>query len=129
MLVDLEPGRPAQVRELPIDAGRRLLDVRGTLDELEQYRDSADDAFVRVFLVCERPLPGLGRPGAGDPPERARGQARVRARGGRRPARRPEGARRRASSSQRYHRDRYGAEAEAELLDLFDRLLDEATTA
>ncbi len=28
---------------------------------------------------------------------------------------------------QRYHRDRYGADAEAELLDLFDRLLDEVT--
>jgi hypothetical protein len=29
---------------------------------------------------------------------------------------------------QRYHQDRYGAAAETELLDLFDRLLDEVTT-
>ena len=29
VFVDLEPGKPAQVREVPIDAGRKLLDVRG----------------------------------------------------------------------------------------------------
>ncbi len=128
VLADLEPGRPAQVRELPITAGRRLMDVRGTLDELEQYRDSADEAFVRVFLVCERPVPGL----ADQVRELLPNALEVRLEyereeddGGRVDVK----ALTPRELFQRYHRDRYGAEAETRLLDLFDRLLDEATAA
>jgi exonuclease SbcD len=127
VLVDLEPGRPAQVRELPIAAGRRLLDVRGTLDELEQHRDAAEEAFVRVFLACERPLPGL----ADQVREILPNAVEVRLEYARDEA---DGRRVDAAALaprellQRYHQDRYGAAAETELLDLFDRLLDEVTT-
>ena len=125
-LVDLEPGGPARVRELPIDAGRALLDVRGSLDELERYREAAGDAFVRVFLACERPLPGL----ADQVREVLPNAIEVRLEYARDE---PDGRRADLAALaprellQRYHRDRYGADAEAELLDLFDRLLDEVT--
>jgi exonuclease SbcD len=59
-VVELEPGLPAQVREVPITGGRRLLDVHGSLDELEAMRDELGDAFLRVTLRCEKPQPGLG---------------------------------------------------------------------
>jgi DNA repair protein SbcD/Mre11 len=128
VLADLEPGRPARVREIPIDAGRRLLDVRGALEELEQYRDSAGEAFLRVFLACQRPVPGL----ADEVREILPNALEVRLEYDR-----EEGDGRHVDVRaltprelfERYHRDRHGAEAEAELLDLFDRLLDEATTA
>jgi exonuclease SbcD len=128
VLVDLEPGKPAQVREVPIDAGRKLLDVRGALDELEQYRDSADEAFVRVFLTCERPLPGLAdqvREILPNALEVRLEYERDEADGGRVDVK----ALTPRELFQRYHRDRYGADPDAQLLDLFDRLLDEATAA
>jgi exonuclease SbcD len=57
-IVELEPGKPAEVREIPITAGRRLLDVEGTMAELAAYRDTKDSAWLRVFLKCDGPRPG-----------------------------------------------------------------------
>ena len=59
-IVDLEPGKPAEVREVPISGGRRLRDVRGTLEQLAEYAASADGDFLRVVLECEALQPGLG---------------------------------------------------------------------
>lgn len=128
VLVDLVPGKPAKVDEIPISAGRRLLDVRGTLDELEQYRETVDDAFLRVFLVCDRPQPGLGDQVREILPNTLEVRLEYE---------RQEADGRKIDVRQltprelfvRYYRDRHAAEADSELLDLFDRLLDEVTTS
>jgi exonuclease SbcD len=81
---------------------------------------------VRVFLHCERPLPGL----ADQVREILPNAVEVRLEYAREAAdERPVDVAALAPREllQRYHRDRHGAEAEAELLDLFDRLLDEVT--
>lgn len=59
-VVELEPGQPADVRTVQLERGRRLRDLRGTLEELEAERDAVGDAFLRVTLVCGGPVPGLG---------------------------------------------------------------------
>ena len=59
-IVELQPGDPPEVRLVPIASGRRLRDVKGTYDELVAQQEALDDAFLRVTLRCERPLPGIG---------------------------------------------------------------------
>jgi len=128
VLVDLIPGKPAKVEEIPISVGRRLIDVRATLDELERYRETVDEAFLRVFLVCERPQPGLGEQVREILPntlevhldyERLEQESRKYDRNQLSPR----------ELFERYYRDRHEAAADRELLELFDRVLDEVTTA
>ena len=59
VLVEAHPGRPVEVRSVPLTAGRRLLDVGGTLEELTARADSLRGAFLRVELRAPRPEPGL----------------------------------------------------------------------
>jgi hypothetical protein len=47
------------VRSVPLGAGRRLLDVAGTLDELSARAADLRGAFLRVELRAPRPEPGL----------------------------------------------------------------------
>ena len=58
-IVDLRPGRPAEIREVPITAGRQLIEVAGTMDELARHKESKTSAFLRVTLRCDGPQPGL----------------------------------------------------------------------
>ncbi|HWO71437.1 MAG TPA: exonuclease SbcCD subunit D [Actinomycetota bacterium] len=58
-VVEATPGKPAKVREVPITAGRRLLEVRGTLDELQTMADEVGDAWLRARVRTEGPVPGL----------------------------------------------------------------------
>ena len=59
-LVDVEPGRPAAVRELGLTDGRPLTRLRGTLDELEEQQVHADhDCWLGVTVRCTRAEPGL----------------------------------------------------------------------
>lgn len=60
VLADLTPGLPARVRVVPLTRGRRLMDLAGTMEELEAVRDRAGDAFLRVTLTCDGPAVGLG---------------------------------------------------------------------
>lgn len=85
LLVDVAPDAPATVRELPLEAGRRLRSLYGTLDELLARRDDVDpDAHLRVVLD-ETPRSGLARevreafPGAVDVSVAARADDRGRA--------------------------------------------------
>ena len=127
VLVELSPGKPAKVEEIPFKAGRQLIDVRGTLDELEQYAAAVGDAYLRVYLVCERPQPGLGDQVREILPNALEVRLEYE---------RKDGDGRRSDLKQltprqlfeRYYGERYGAEAQGELLNLFDRLLDEVTT-
>jgi exonuclease SbcD len=59
VLVEAHPGRPVEVRSLPLGAGLRLLDVGGTLEELAARAASLRGAFLRVELRAPRPEPGL----------------------------------------------------------------------
>jgi exonuclease SbcD len=58
-LIDIEPGRPARAREVPLTRGRQLMELTGTLDELEAAAERCGDAWLRVRLRCDGPLPGL----------------------------------------------------------------------
>ena len=50
LVVEAEPGLPAQVREQPLTAGRRLRTVRGTLAQVEAAAGEMADDFLRVIL-------------------------------------------------------------------------------
>ena len=49
-LVDVTLTMPAQITDIPIQAGRRLLTVRGTLEEVAAQVSAVGDAFLRVWI-------------------------------------------------------------------------------
>ncbi len=59
VMVDVEPGRPASVRSLPLTAGRRLVQATGTWDELAVRSDLAD-AYLDLTVRTDGPDAGLG---------------------------------------------------------------------
>jgi exonuclease SbcD len=122
--VDVAPGATATAEEVPLAAGRPLLDVRGTLEELERMDDVVGDAHLRVHLTCERPRAGLAErvrevlPGALEVRLEAPRAAPVATpRPGEPPTPR--------ELFGRYLAERGGTAPDEELLDLFDRVLDE----
>lgn len=58
-LVEASPGRPAVVRPIALRAGRRLVDVEGTLDELAARAGELGDAWLRVRVRTEGRSPGI----------------------------------------------------------------------
>jgi exonuclease SbcD len=58
-LVDVSPGKPANVREVPVTAGRKLVDLEGTIDRLAILASGHEDAYLRVFVETEGPVPGI----------------------------------------------------------------------
>lgn len=50
LLVSAEPGRPASVSELPLQSGRRLVALSGTLEQVLARSDEVGDAYVKVTL-------------------------------------------------------------------------------
>jgi exonuclease SbcD len=58
-LVEARPGRPSKVEEVPITAGRRLVDVEGTFDEVVAKAGTLGDAYLRVRVDTDGPVPGL----------------------------------------------------------------------
>ncbi len=59
VLVEVHPGLPAHLQDVPLTAGRRLRDLRGTLAELEQQAATVGDAFLRVTVLVPEPSPGI----------------------------------------------------------------------
>jgi exonuclease SbcD len=127
-IVEVEPGTPARPRAVKLTAGRRLLDVRGTLDQLREQEDDYDDAFLRVTLECDGPQPGLADevrailPSAvevrleyerEDPEQRAAELRRLSPR----------------DLFDRYYRERHGAEPDPAVMKLFDDLHEEVIGA
>lgn len=126
-IVEVEPGRPATTRERPITGGRKLLDVRGTLDYLRAAAVEPD-AFLRVILVCDGPSPGL----ADEVREFLPNAVEVRLEYEREDADQRAAELRRMTPRElfaRYHRERHGADADDRLMRLFDDLLEEVTGA
>ncbi len=58
VLVDAVPGSPAQVRSVPIRAGRPLLRPSGTWDEILST-EGVDESYLDVTVVTDGPDPGL----------------------------------------------------------------------
>ncbi len=58
-VVDVVAGKPAKVEEVPVSAGRQLRDVRGPLDAVLEQGAHTGDAFLRVFVETEGPIPGI----------------------------------------------------------------------
>lgn len=58
-VIDLKPTRPAEVREIPVTSGRRLMEVSGTLAELEAKAASWGDGFLKVTVHTDQHVPGL----------------------------------------------------------------------
>lgn len=53
-IVDLAPGIPAAVREVPLTSGRPLRTLTGSLAELDLARGSTGDDFLRVIVTDTR---------------------------------------------------------------------------
>jgi exonuclease SbcD len=49
-LVEATPGLPAKVRDIPLQSGRRLRTLRGTIPELFGMSGEVGDALLRVFV-------------------------------------------------------------------------------
>ena len=58
VIVDAEPGRRAQVRSVPLSAGRRLKRVSGTWDEIDAQPELADH-YLDLRVDTDGPEPGL----------------------------------------------------------------------
>ena len=124
-IVDLEPDKPAKVRELPLTLTRSLKDVSGTLEYIETYENDPDGSYLRVTLECDGPQPGLSDqvreilPNALVvkllyPDENPVASVDFRTKSPR-------------ELFQGYYSGRYGADPTVELLDAFDELLSEVS--
>lgn len=60
LLVEADAGKPAKVTTIPLTSGRRLMTLRGTLEEVLSRADEVGDAYVKVELD------ELGRVGLAD---------------------------------------------------------------
>ena len=59
VICELEPGKPAKIKEVPLSSGRRLRDISGTLESLTLETVDLDCEYLRVTLTCSGPRPGL----------------------------------------------------------------------
>ena len=58
-IVEAAPGTPAAVREIALMAGRRLVDLRVSLDAVAAAGATVGDAWLRVFVETDGPVPGI----------------------------------------------------------------------
>jgi DNA repair protein SbcD/Mre11 len=58
-IVEATAGRPAKVREVALSSGRRLVDVEGSFDQVIERGRSLSDAYLRVFVQTDGPVPGI----------------------------------------------------------------------
>jgi exonuclease SbcD len=122
-IVDASPGRPAKVREVELTSGRRLLDLHGTLDEVASRAGDVGDAFLRVFVTTDGPVPGIADRIRDDLPnaldvhlvyERAEAEGRAGA---------PVSSLAPRDQFLAYYRSQHGADPNQRLLESFDEVL------
>jgi exonuclease SbcD len=58
-IIDASPGKPAKITEIKLTAGRRLVDLSGTLDSIKQAAATAGDAYLRIRVDTDGPVPGI----------------------------------------------------------------------
>lgn len=127
ILVDAAPGKPPKAKTLPITAGRKLMDVDTTVDRLGSLAREVGDAYLRVNLQVDTPAPGLADrvrealPNALDVrlvlPEQEEGRAAATLKG--------------LDPREQfvaYYRAEHAADPAQELLDAFDRVLEEVSS-
>ncbi len=61
VIVDVEPGRLATLRSVPIHAGRPLQQVRGTWEEVAARANELADSYLDLTISVGGPDPELGR--------------------------------------------------------------------
>jgi DNA repair protein SbcD/Mre11 len=122
-IVDVLAGKPAKVEEVPVSAGRQLRDVRGPLDVVLQQGAAAGDAFLRVFVDTDGPVPGIA--------DRIREELPnvldvhlVYERDDATPGAQPVSSLHPRDQFIAYYRAQHSAEPAAELLDVFDEVLE-----
>jgi len=59
VLVDCEPGRPAQLTRLPLTGARPLRLLRGPVDEVEAAARLVGEAIVKVVVETPEPVDGI----------------------------------------------------------------------
>jgi DNA repair protein SbcD/Mre11 len=59
VIVEARAGKPPKTKTIPIDAGQKLIEVNATLDDLERVRSEVGDAYVRINLAIDSPVPGI----------------------------------------------------------------------
>jgi exonuclease SbcD len=59
VVVEAHAGKPAKATETPVTAGRRLVDVEGTIDQVVIRGADLGDAYLRVFVDTDGPVPGI----------------------------------------------------------------------
>ena len=59
VVVEAAAGKPAKVGEVPLTAGRKLVDVEGTIDRIHILAADLGDAYLRVFVDTDGPVPGI----------------------------------------------------------------------
>jgi exonuclease SbcD len=59
VVVEAHPGKPVRATEVPVTAGRRLVDVEGTFDRIRILAADVGDAYLRVFVDTDGPVPGI----------------------------------------------------------------------
>jgi exonuclease SbcD len=125
VVVEADPGTPAQVTGIPITAGRKLERATGTWDELSGRTD-LEDAYLDLAVATDGPDPGL----ADLVRERFPLVVKIQAhydrpdRPDRIPADRPLDA-----MYAEYHLAEYGTEPDAELMEAFRGLEEEVIGA
>ncbi len=56
IIVDVVPGRPAEVQRLPLNAGRALVELRGSFEQVEARAADVGDELLRVVVESEEPI-------------------------------------------------------------------------
>lgn len=59
LLVEVSPGHPAQVERVPITAGRKLVRVEGTIEQIRALAPELGDAILDVRVLTDGPAPAL----------------------------------------------------------------------
>jgi exonuclease SbcD len=125
-IIEATPGRPVDVRTVPLTAGRRLRTLRGTLDDLEAQAGTTGEDYLRIIVRGDRHA-GLADevrqwfPHAVDVGVEAPAQSAAAAPEGRRLARSPQ------ELFAEYLSDR--SAGDERVAALFDELLDAATAS
>lgn len=58
-VIDVNAAGRRKIELIPITAGRQLVKVRGTLDDITKNKDDYSDAILAVEVVTEGPHPGI----------------------------------------------------------------------
>jgi exonuclease SbcD len=121
-VVEAKADRPARVDAVKLTAGRRLVTVSGTFEEITAMKPHLEDAYVRALVKTDGPVPGMN--------ERVReilpGTVQVKLDYERRETEAPAAAVSSLSPREQfitYYLRARGAEPHAELLTAFDEVL------